>query len=251
MSKRFQIAITDRVTANALVAKLHRHSGEVGVSVREVIAIDRRSGRTVGTGILGRPVSRILDDGLTLEVSRTATDGTEHACSAILGALAREASKINLYGYPICRLTTYTRHFESGASLRAAGWRLDLRHHSQFHWTGRSLKRVIVPIEPKSWSHKARQRPERPLGEPRLRWTKLLPAALTEEAAFRMGQAAAAAGALLASNPYSFPIIKPDGRTEIAFIGDNLWELWREGYGCPRQMRRAKASAPRFSESGT
>jgi tetrahydromethanopterin S-methyltransferase subunit H len=71
VSKRFKISITDRMTANALVAKLHRHSGEIGVSVREIIAIDRRTGHPVGTGILGRPVSRILDDGLTLEVSRT------------------------------------------------------------------------------------------------------------------------------------------------------------------------------------
>jgi hypothetical protein len=52
------------------------------VSVRQVLIRDRNSQDIVGVGILGRPVSRILDDGLTLEVSRTATDGTPHACSA-------------------------------------------------------------------------------------------------------------------------------------------------------------------------
>ncbi|WP_371827008.1 XF1762 family protein [Microvirga sp. VF16] len=94
MAKRFQFEITDKATANAVVRQLHRHSPEIGVSVRQILIRDRQSHDVIGVGILGRPVSQILDDGLTLEVSRTATDGTPHACSAILGALARQAQSI-------------------------------------------------------------------------------------------------------------------------------------------------------------
>ena len=66
--------------ANAFVQMHHRHHRPVvghkfslGVVVGEQI---------VGVAIVGRPVSRHLDNGLTLEVNRVATDGTRNACSA-------------------------------------------------------------------------------------------------------------------------------------------------------------------------
>lgn len=71
----------------------------------------------VGVATVGRPVARVLDDGMTLEVTRVATDGTPHACSALYGACWRAAKAI---GYS--RALTYTQDGESGASLRAAGW---------------------------------------------------------------------------------------------------------------------------------
>ncbi|WP_410055101.1 XF1762 family protein [Microvirga sp. Mcv34] len=230
MAKRFQFEITDKATANAVVRQLHRHSAEIGVSVRQILIRDRNSQEILGVGILGRPVSQILDDGLTLEVSRTATDGTPHACSAILGALAREAQSIRLRGHTAYRLTTYTRISETGASLRAAGWRLDIQHHSRFVRHGLGVKRTIVPIEPKSWAHKSRTRPARPLGEPRLRWIKLLPTAHNDDAAFEMGRAAASARAKISANPFSFPVLRNDGVSQVDFIGADLWEIWREGY---------------------
>jgi hypothetical protein len=198
--------------------------------VRQVLIRDRNSQDIVGVGILGRPVSRILDDGLTLEVSRTATDGTPHACSAVLGALAREAQAVRLRGHTIYRLTTYTRISESGASLRGAGWRLDIKHHSRFIRHGLGVKKAIVPIEPKSWAHASRLRPARPLGEPRLRWIKLLPAAHNDNAAFEMGRAAASAGAKISANPFSYQVLRTDGISQTDFIGGDLWEIWREGY---------------------
>lgn len=70
-----------------------------------------------GVAIVGRPVARWLDDGLTLEVTRTSTDGTGNANSMLYGAAWRAAKAI---GYR--RLVTYTQEGESGASLRAAGW---------------------------------------------------------------------------------------------------------------------------------
>lgn len=71
----------------------------------------------VGVATVGRPVSRVLDDGETIEVTRVATDGTANACSALYGACWRAGRAI---GYQ--RALTYTQDAESGASLRAAGW---------------------------------------------------------------------------------------------------------------------------------
>lgn len=74
-------------------------------------------GQLVGVGTAGRPVARHFDDGLTIEVNRTCTDGTVNANSMIYGALWRAAKAL---GY--MRGITYTQEGESGASLRAAGW---------------------------------------------------------------------------------------------------------------------------------
>ena len=71
-----------------------------------------------GVVIVGRPVARALDDGLTLEVTRLATDGTPNACSKLYGAAWRAAQAL---GYR--RLITYTMSQEPGSSLRACGFR--------------------------------------------------------------------------------------------------------------------------------
>jgi hypothetical protein len=72
----------------------------------------------VGVTIVGRPVAREFDDGLTLQVSRAATDGTKNANSMLYGAAARAAQALG-FG----RVITYTQDGESGVSLRAAGYR--------------------------------------------------------------------------------------------------------------------------------
>lgn len=76
--------------------------------------------RLCGIVIVGRPVSRKLDDGLTAEVTRLATDGTKNACSCLYGAAARAAKAM---GYKV--ILTYILADEPGTSLRAAGWRCD------------------------------------------------------------------------------------------------------------------------------
>ena len=68
--------------------------------------------------IVGRPISRLFDDGWTVEVTRVATDGTQNACSMLYGAAWRAAQAL---GYK--RLVTYSLPEEGGASLRAAGYR--------------------------------------------------------------------------------------------------------------------------------
>ena len=101
--------------AKAFVKAHHRHNKpptgwKFGVGVQS-------NGLLVGVATAGRPVSRALDDGRTLEVNRTCTDGTRNANSMLYGAVWRAAKAM---GYR--KAITYTQCEESGASLRAAGW---------------------------------------------------------------------------------------------------------------------------------
>lgn len=101
--------------ANAFVVQHHRHHKPVtGHKFSIGCTAD---GRLVGVAIVGRPVSRYLDNGLTLEVNRLCTDGTKNACSMLYAAAWRAARAM---GY--LKIITYTLDTESGASLRAAGW---------------------------------------------------------------------------------------------------------------------------------
>jgi hypothetical protein len=90
----------------------------------------------VGVAIVGRPVARHLDNGLTLEVTRTATDGTRNANSKLYGAAWRAASALG-YG----RLVTYNQDGETGASLRAAGWRIVAHRPAHAGWSRPSRPR--------------------------------------------------------------------------------------------------------------
>ena len=74
--------------------------------------------KVVGVATVGRPVSRVLDNGWTLEVNRLCTDGTPYVASKLYAACWRAAKAL---GYR--RLVTYTLVSEPGTSLRAAGWK--------------------------------------------------------------------------------------------------------------------------------
>lgn len=102
--------------ANAFVEQNHRHHG---ATVGHKFSIGLSDGeKIVGVAIVGRPVSRHLDDGWTLEVNRLCTDGTRNACSMLYAAAWRAARAM---GYK--RVVTYILDTENGASLRAAGWK--------------------------------------------------------------------------------------------------------------------------------
>lgn len=96
------------------------HKFCVGVAAAELL---------VGVAIVGRPVAREFQDGLTLEVTRVVTDGYPNACSKLYAAAWRAASAL---GYQ--RLVTYTQANESGASLRAAGWRIIAERRERKGW---------------------------------------------------------------------------------------------------------------------
>jgi hypothetical protein len=102
--------------ANDFVSQHHRHHRPVVGHKFSIGAV--ADGRIVGVCIVGRPVSRARDDGLTLEVTRLCSDGTRNACSFLYGAAARAAFAL---GHR--RIGTYIRADETGATLRGAGWR--------------------------------------------------------------------------------------------------------------------------------
>lgn len=128
--------------ANAFVRRWHRHHNEV---VGHKFSIGSASGDIIcGIVIVGRPVSRMRDDGWTLEVTRLCTDGTKNACSFLYGAAARAAFAL---GYR--RIGTYILASEPGTSLAAAGWRL-IGETNGGSWSRSGRPRVDMhPTEPK------------------------------------------------------------------------------------------------------
>ena len=111
--------------ANDFVRRLHRHNKPVVgakfcIAVQHVSAYAVQGDPIVGVAIVGRPVAPKLDDGLTAEITRVCTDGTRNAASMLYGACRKAARAM---GYD--RIFTYTLPEEGGASLRAAGFKLD------------------------------------------------------------------------------------------------------------------------------
>ncbi|WP_370595046.1 XF1762 family protein [Streptomyces demainii] len=117
MTARLTIVPLSFRAACEVVDRLHRHHKRP-VGHKFSLGVVTEHGRLAGVAIVGRPVSRHFDNGLTVEVTRVATDGTQNACSALYAAAWRTARSA---GYQ--RAITYTQEGESGASLRAAGWR--------------------------------------------------------------------------------------------------------------------------------
>jgi len=74
--------------------------------------------KVVGVIVIGRPVSRFMDNGWTLEVTRCCTDKTHNVASMLYSAAWRAVRSM---GYK--RLITYTLKEEPGTSLIAAGWK--------------------------------------------------------------------------------------------------------------------------------
>lgn len=101
--------------ARRFIAEHHRHNvppkgWRFGVGLEA-------SGELVGVATAGQPVARILDDGVTLEVTRVCTIGHKNASTMLYGAVCRAAKAM---GYE--RVITYTLDTEHGISLRAAGF---------------------------------------------------------------------------------------------------------------------------------
>ena len=93
--------------ANAFVAEYHRHHKPTrGHKFSIGCEMD---GRLVGVAIVGRPVSRYLDNGWTLEVNRLCTTGERNACSMLYATAARAAKAM---GYR--KIITYTLDSEPG-----------------------------------------------------------------------------------------------------------------------------------------
>lgn len=139
-----------RDEANDFVRLFHRHNGRVAGSLFQVGASD--GDRLVGVAIAGRPVSRLLQDGQTVEVLRCCVldDAPRGACSFLYRSLWRAARAL---GYR--KLITYTLASESGASLRGAGARVVAE---------------VPPRNPAQWQSRPGREWHASTGQQKFRW---------------------------------------------------------------------------------
>lgn len=143
--------------ASAFIDKHHRHNKPPRGMKFAIGAQVKR--KLVGVAVAGRPSARALDDGLTLEITRTCTDGTFNANSALYGACTRAAKAM---GYR--KMVTYTQADESGASLLAVGWIVEADLPARKSWAESSGK------------SKVKRDPIGNGGVPRKRWVRVLKA---------------------------------------------------------------------------
>ena len=135
-------------TANNYVTDHHRHHKKCA-GCKFCIGLQNDGDELIGVAICGRPVSRYLDDGWTLEINRLCTDGTYNACSKLYGACIRIARNM---GYK--KIITYTLASEPGASLRASNFEYDGVAGAKM-WTGDRKRDNGVPQEMKQrWVYK-------------------------------------------------------------------------------------------------
>jgi len=133
---RLHLVPVDWKTARGFVRTWHRHHPAPPPGHVFRVGVAAEDGTLVGVAIVGRPVARHRDDGLTLEVARTVTDGSPNVNSMLYAASVRATFAL---GYT--RLGTYTQAGESGASLRAAGWKVVAERPPHGGWSRPSRPR--------------------------------------------------------------------------------------------------------------
>jgi hypothetical protein len=139
--------------ANSYVENFHRHCGSVR-GAKFAIGVTDGNG-LVGVVIVGRPLSRHLDDGVTAEVTRVCTQdsGPKNVCSMLYSAAWRAWRAMGGK-----KIITYTLQVESGASVKAAGWKV----------LGETK------ASPNGWSCNVRKREWQPIyGQAKFRWEKV------------------------------------------------------------------------------
>ena len=137
--------------ANDFVEQFHRHSRRTSRDGGR-FAIGASDGDQLwGVAIVGRPLARMLNDGVTAEVLRVCVkpEAPKNVCSFLYGRCWRIWQQMGGR-----RLVTYTLQTESGASLKGAGWK------------------IVGDLKPRSgWSSHGREREWHPIyGQAKFRW---------------------------------------------------------------------------------
>lgn len=135
----------DFSSASDFIDKNHSHNKRtVGHIFSLALWIERK---LVGVAVCGRPTSRHLDDGRTIEVYRNCViRHYPNACSMLYGACIRTAKK---KGYT--KVITFTRMSELGSSVKAANFKMEAENVGGKKWTG---KRKFISGELKRrWSY--------------------------------------------------------------------------------------------------
>ena len=133
--------------ANIFVKAHHRHHDSVtgckfAIGLYKTI---KGQDTLIGTAICGRPVSRLLDDGYTLEINRLCVTEDGNCCSMLYGACSRIAKEM---GYR--KIITYILESEPGTTLKASNFTLEDDCCGGKNWTGsRKRNRNTAPEEMK------------------------------------------------------------------------------------------------------
>mgnify|MGYP003120591938 FL=1 len=148
MSQKLQPTPIALREANEFVRNFHRHNKPTQGGKFAIGAV--YDDELVGVAIVGRPVSSILDDGMTAEVTRVCVrdHAPRNACSFLYGRCWRIWQQMGGK-----RMVTYTLQTEGGASLRGVGWRL------------------MGEVKPQTWDRSNRPREWQPIyGQLKFRW---------------------------------------------------------------------------------
>jgi hypothetical protein len=131
--------------ANDFVEQFHRHNKRTQRDGGRFAIGAEVDGELVAVAIVGRPLARSLQDGATAEVTRLCAGpaAPRNVCSFLYGRCWRIWQQMGGR-----RMVTYTLQSESGASLRAVGWKLvgDLKPRREGAWEGPNRKREWQPI---------------------------------------------------------------------------------------------------------
>ena len=149
--------------AQNYINKFHRHHQAAHRDKFRIAAME--DGEIIGVVQVGRPVSRVLDDGHTLEVLRLCTIGEKNVCSFLYSRAARIAKEM---GYT--KIITYILESEPGTSLRASGWKLEADGVGGSDWNVPSRPREVVASQMSLFPEKQKY----PVGEKKQRWCKWL-----------------------------------------------------------------------------
>lgn len=149
--------------AQAYIDKYRRHHKAAHRDKFRIGATDGE--KLVGVIQVGRPVSRYLDDGKTLEVLRLCTCGEKDVCSFLYSRAARIAKEM---GYK--KIITYILENESGTSLKASGWHLEADNVGGNDWNCPSRPREVIPKQLSLFKEK----PKYPVCVSKQRWGKEL-----------------------------------------------------------------------------
>lgn len=149
--------------AQAYINQYHRHHQAAHRDKFRIAAME--NGEIVGVVQVGRPVSRVLDDGKTLEVLRLCTNGKKDVCSFLYSRAARIAKEM---GYQ--KIITYILESESGTSLRASGWSCEAVGVGGSDWNVPSRPREVEAQQLSLFEQKTKY----PVNVKKQRWVKIL-----------------------------------------------------------------------------
>lgn len=121
--------------ACAFIEIHHRHH-PAPQGMKFCVCVVDSEGGVRGVVVAGRPSAAGLQDGTTLEVTRSCVGPPTPNCNSMLyGAIARAAWALGWEN-----LVTYTEDGESGSSLKAAGWVLEAELPPRKNWYESSVK---------------------------------------------------------------------------------------------------------------